>query len=365
MAVKTLPPTREMYDALLRRDPAYDGIFVVAVRTTGIFCRPTCPARKPQARNVEFFSSHREALRAGYRPCKRCRPLDNGGAPPEWVERLRQRVDRAPTERVTDRDLRAMAIDPARARRYFKRNYGMTFHAYHRARRMGLALAEVRRGRDLTGVGYGHGFESPSAFRKAFARVFGRTPGASRDLACLRARWVDTPLGAMIAVASREGLALLEFTDRRGLESQIASLRRRLRCAIVPGRAEPLAMIADELGRYFAGTLTKFAVPLDLRGTPFQEQVWRRLLEIPFGGTLSYGRLADDIGRPGASRAVGRANGDNRLAIVVPCHRVVRTDGSLCGYGGGLWRKKWLLDHEQNVAAARGSRSPIPSGAML
>jgi AraC family transcriptional regulator of adaptative response/methylated-DNA-[protein]-cysteine methyltransferase len=351
MSVKTLPKPREMYDALLRRDPSYDGIFFVAVKTTGIFCRPTCPARKPQARNVEFFANHHEALLAGYRPCKRCRPLDNGGTPPAWVERLLSRVDRTPTERVTDTDLRAMSIDPARARRYFKRSYGMTFHAYHRARRMGLALSDVRRGRDLTSVGYGHGFDSPSAFREAFARVFGKPPGASRDLACLWARWLDTPLGPMIALAGKDALALLEFVDRRALETQIAVLRRRFGCTIVPGSADPLDQVADELARYFGGTLTTFTVPIDLRGTPFQEAVWRRLIRIPFGESLSYGRLADDIGRPGASRAVGRANGDNRLAIIVPCHRVVRSDGSLCGYGGGLWRKRWLLDHERGVRA--------------
>ncbi|MHC5016778.1 MAG: bifunctional transcriptional activator/DNA repair enzyme AdaA, partial [Planctomycetota bacterium] len=329
MSMQTLPRPQEMYDALLRRDTGYDGIFVVGVRTTGIFCRPTCAAKKPQARNVEYFATAREALLAGYRPCKRCRPLDNGGCPPAWVKRLLERVDRAPTARVTDTDLRAMSIDPARARRYFKRHFGMTFHAYHRARRMGLALSEVRRGRDLTDVGYRHGFDSPSGFRYAFARVFGP---------CRRARWLDTPLGAMVAVAGSEGLSLLEFVDRRGLETQITSLRKRLGCAIVPGPTEPLEAIADELSRYFAGTLTRFTVPLELPGTPFQVAVWRRLMKIPFGGTISYGQLAGELGRPGAQRAVGRANGDNRLAIVVPCHRVVRTDGSLCGYGGGLWR---------------------------
>jgi AraC family transcriptional regulator of adaptative response/methylated-DNA-[protein]-cysteine methyltransferase len=350
MSMQTLPKPQEMYDALLRRDAAFDGIFYVAVKTTGIFCRPTCPAKKPQARNVEYFPTSREALLAGYRPCKRCRPLDNGGRPPGWVESLLQRVDRAPTARVTDADLREMSIDPARARRYFKHHYGMTFHAYHRARRMGLALADVRRGRELNAVGYRHGFDSPSGFRHAFARVFGRPPGASRDLPSRCARWLDTPLGAMLAVAGRDGLSLLEFVDRRGLEAQIAGLRRRLGCAIVPGPAEPLDAIADELERYFAGTLTRFTVPLELPGTPFQVKVWNRLMRIPFGETLSYRELAADIGRPGAQRAVGRANGDNRLAILVPCHRVVRANGSLCGYGGGLWRKKWLLDHEKRVA---------------
>ncbi len=347
--MKTLPPEAEMYQALLRRDRGYDGIFVVGVKTTGIFCRATCFARKPRRENVEYFATASEALLAGYRPCRRCRPLDNGEQPPQWVESLRRRVDRAPTARVSDADLRAMSIDPHRARRYFKRHYGMTFHAYHRARRMGMALREVRAGRDLTEVGFRHGYGSPSGFRYAFARVFGGPPGRHRQAGCLYVRWLDTPLGALVAVAGDDGLCLLEFVDRRGLETQISTLRRRLDGAIVPGRNAHLDAIAVQVGRYFEGTLMRFTVALVMPGTPFQEAVWRRLLQIPYGHTSTYSQLANELDRPGASRAVGRANGDNRLAIVVPCHRVVRADGNLCGYGGGLWRKKWLLDHERGV----------------
>jgi AraC family transcriptional regulator of adaptative response/methylated-DNA-[protein]-cysteine methyltransferase len=344
-----------MYRALVRRDSAYEGVFVVGVRTTRIFCRPTCGAKKPRRENVEFFTTVRDALHAGYRPCKRCRPMDVHRQPPAWVVRLMQRVDREPSRRISDADLRAISIEPSRTRRYFKQNYGMTFHAYHRARRMGLALAEVRRGRDPTQVGLRHGFDSSSGFRDAFARVFGKPPGRSRNMACMLTRWLDSPLGALLAVANTEGLCLLEFADRRGLERELATLRRRFDCAIVPGDNEHLDTVADELERYFAGELTRFAVPLALRGTPFQLSVWNRLLNIPLGRTCSYGQMAADLGRPGAQRAVGRANGENPLAIIVPCHRVLRSDGSLCGYGGGLWRKKWLLEHERaattNVAA--------------
>ena len=346
--MRALPDTREMYDALLRRDAGYNGLFVVGVKTTGIFCRPTCTAKKPRFENVEYFSEASEALLAGYRPCRRCRPLDNGHQPPAWVSGLLGRVDRAPTARIRDTDLRSMSIDPIRARRYFKEHYGMTFHAYHRARRMGLALSEVRRGRDLTQIGYRHGYDSPSGFRYAFARVFGDSPGRSRAASCLLARWLETPLGGMLAVADDKGLCLLEFVDRRALETQITTLRRRLGRAIVPGQSPHLDTIARELAGYFDGTLDRFEVRLTLAGTPFQVAVWKRLLEIPAGETTTYSAIADDLGRPGASRAVGRANGDNRLAIVIPCHRVVRADGTLCGYGGGLWRKRWLLEHERS-----------------
>jgi len=348
-----LPDQATMYRALLDCDPAYDGVFVVAVKTTGVFCRPICKARKPRRKNVEFFATIREALQAGYRPCKRCRPLEAHGKPPNWVRRLLEAVERAPDRRFTDAELRTLSLDPARVRRYFKEHYGMTFHAYQRARRMGLALAEVRRGGDLNAVGLRYGFESASGFRDAFARMFGRPPGRGRDTSCLLARWLDTPLSAMLAVASDEGLCLLEFVDRRALERQIATLRRRLRCAIVPGNNGHLDTIADELARYFKGTLTEFTVPVVLAGTPFQLAVWNRLRRIPHGQTLSYAQLAEDIRRPGAQRAVGRANGDNRIAIVIPCHRVVRADGALCGYGGGVWRKRWLLERERAVAAGR------------
>ncbi len=341
-----------MYEALVRSDRSYDGIFFVGVRTTGIFCRPTCRAKKPRPENVEYFTAADEALHAGYRPCRRCHPLDNGHRPPEWISTLLQRVDRAPTARIKDDDLRAMSIDPIRTRRYFKEHYGMTFHAYHRARRLGLALSDVRRGRVLSRVALRHGYNSPSGFRYAFSRTFGAAPAAGGATPCLLARWIETPLGAMLALANDEGLCMLEFVDRRSLETQVTVLRKRLAAAIVPGRNRHLDAIADELARYFDGTLQHFTVAIMMPGTPFQAEVWRHLRAIPYGETSTYAALADELGRPGAQRAVGRANGDNRIAIVIPCHRVVRSDGTLCGYGGGLWRKKWLLEHERKGAKA-------------
>lgn len=344
----TLPSQNRMYQAVLRRDAEFDGVFFTGVKTTGIFCRPTCTARKPNPESVEFFSTAREALLAGYRACKRCRPMDMLGAPPEWVRQLSDFVERDPAKRLRAADLRAMRIDPDRASRWYKRNYGMTFQAYHRARRMGIALAAVRNGGDLNHVGLRNGYESTSGFREAFSRLFGKPPGQADDLACLVARRFDSPLGPLLTIASDEGLCLLEFVDRRMLKTQLATLRRRFDCAIVPGDNTHLLHIADELSQYFAGTLKHFTVPLVLRGTPFQLKTWKRLMDIPCGQTLSYAQMARDIGSPGSQRAVGKANGDNRLAIIVPCHRVVRSDGTLCGYGGGIWRKQWLLEHEQS-----------------
>jgi AraC family transcriptional regulator of adaptative response/methylated-DNA-[protein]-cysteine methyltransferase len=360
-----MPAPNEMYQALLNRDGSYEGLFVVAVKTTGIFCRPTCPARKPHLENVEFFPQPREALLAGYRPCKRCRPMDAHGRPPQWVQRVLDEVDRAPAARFTDAHLRDMGAEPSRVRRYFKDHYGMTFHAYHRARRMGLALSAIRAGEDLTQVGMAHGYESLSGFRDAFTRTFGAPPGNGASLNVLYARWLDTPLGPMLAVANDDALYLLEFCDRRAIETQIDILRRRTGCSIVPGDCEPLHSISAELNRYFAGELQAFETPLEMPGSPFQQAVWRQLCAIPYGRTSSYAQMASDVGRERAARAIGRANGENRLAIIVPCHRVVRRDGSLCGYGGGMWRKQWLLDLERAHAGLDDATSLFDDGARV
>ncbi len=233
----------------------------------------------------------------------------------------------------------------------------MTFQAYHRSRRMGLALASLRAGEDCTAVAYDHSYESLSGFRDAFKRTFGATPGRSDAVQCIHTGRLETPIGPMVAGATDDGICLLEFADRRALQTETAFLRERLAGAFLPGRHRHLDRLREELGEYFDGQRRAFSVPLITPGTFFQQTVWENLRRIPFGQTLSYSRLAKQIGRPGAQRAVGRANGDNRIAILIPCHRVVKDDGTLCGYGGGVWRKRFLLDLEsravQSFAPAR------------
>jgi AraC family transcriptional regulator of adaptative response/methylated-DNA-[protein]-cysteine methyltransferase len=178
-----LPEEDEMFRAVLDRDRGYDGVFFVAVRTTGIFCRPTCPARKPRRENVEFFPTTRDAVLAGYRACRRCRPLEFRGEPPEWLADLLAAVEQDRLRRWRDGDLRARGLDPARVRRWFQREHGMTFHAYQRARRLGAALGQLRHGEDLTMVALDHGYESLSGFQDAFQTIFGdRIP--ARGLGC-------------------------------------------------------------------------------------------------------------------------------------------------------------------------------------
>jgi len=351
-AMKSLPPIAEMQHAYQRRDAAYDGLFFIGVRTTAVFCRPTCPAKSPLPKNVEFFATAAEALFAGYRPCKRCRPMEITNQP-TWATKLIEDVERDPAGRISEADLRSRGIDPATVRRHFLRNYGMTFQAYTRSRRLSRAFNCIRDGHALDETILDSGYESHSGFREAFGQAFGFTPGDARNRNCVMLGWMQSPLGPLIAGATRDGVCLLEFTDRRMLVKQLETLRKRFGEAALVGQNEHLARLEQELARYFAGSLQTFTVPLVFPGTPFQQRVWQQLLQVPYGETRSYYDLARSIGAPNAVRAVGRANGLNRIAILIPCHRIVEKNGNLGGYGGGLRRKQFLLNLEQSTLAAR------------
>lgn len=342
-----LPSRRKMEQALLGKDASYDGIFFAAVKTTGIFCRPSCPCKKPFLKNVEFYASAREALFSGFRPCRRCRPMEASGEHPDWVQSLLRHIEGNPDLKLKDYDIRKMGIQPEKARRYFLKNFGMTFQAYSRARRLGTSFQKIRKGNKLDDVILEHGYESHSGFRDAFGKIFGTPPGRSVNSECVITSWIESPLGPLVAGATSKGICLLEFSDRRMLEAQIKTLKSRFKCAIVPGSNEWLEKMTVELAEYFVGKRRQFTVPLVYPGAPFEERVWNGLLRIPYGETRSYEALADEIGAPKAQRAVGRANGMNRIAILIPCHRVVNKDGKLGGYGGGLWRKQRLLDLER------------------
>ena len=341
-----MPPPTEMERAYLERDASYNGIFFLGVRTTGIFCRPTCPARKPLPKNVEYFASPGRALAAGYRPCKRCLPLALDDQP-AWAADLIAAVENHPSKRLSETDLRSRGLDPGTVRRYFLSRYGMTFHAYARSRRLTGALSFIREGGEIDDAVYESGYDSHSGFREAFARAFGSPPGASRERECVLLAWMKSPLGPLVAGATAAGVCLVEYTDRRMLEAQIGSVRRVFGAPVIPGSNAHLDRLQEEMASYFSGTLRRFSVPLTYPGTPFQVRVWKQLLAVPFGETRSYEEMAAAVGQPRAVRAVGRANGLNRIAIVIPCHRVVNKDGNLCGYGGGLWRKQYLLDLER------------------
>jgi AraC family transcriptional regulator of adaptative response/methylated-DNA-[protein]-cysteine methyltransferase len=191
------------------------------------------------------------------------------------------------------------------------------------------------------------GYQSHSGFREAFARVFGATPGRGEGVDPIALTWIESPVGPLVAGADDRGVCLLEFSDRRMLEAQLVTLRKRLGRTLIPGAHPYLERLRLELAEYFDRKRTTFEVPLHAPGTPFEERVWSALLTIPYGEVRSYSDIAETVGSPKAVRAVGRANGMNRIAIVIPCHRVIGKDGSPVGYGGGLWRKQHLLELER------------------
>ncbi|PLR77377.1 bifunctional transcriptional activator/DNA repair enzyme protein Ada [Bacillus sp. V3-13] len=346
---------REYYQALIEKNTEYEGVFYVGVKTTGVFCRPTCPARKPKFENCEFFETAQQALLASYRPCKRCRPLSHPNQVSELVQKLVEAVEKNPEKRWKDQDFRELSVDASTARRQFKKRFGMTFVEYARARRMGLAMKQIREGEAVIDAQLSTGYESSSGFRDAFSRIMGAAPTMLGQSNILKAAWLDTKLGPMIAIADEEALYLLEFVDRRGLEREVERLRHKTKSAIIPGETEPIRSIKTELDQYFDGKLTEFKTPLFFLGSPFQRRVWDELRKIPYGQTVSYSGLAAAIGKPSAFRAAANANGANQLAIIIPCHRVINTNGELGGYAGGLTRKKWLINHEAKVRIEHNS----------
>jgi AraC family transcriptional regulator, regulatory protein of adaptative response / methylated-DNA-[protein]-cysteine methyltransferase len=343
-----LPPPDEMYRAFVERDSRYDGIFLTGVTSTGIFCRPSCPARKPRRQHVRFFREAREARDAGFRACLRCRPTELPGTRPGWMRALEAEFAADPSLRLRDHDLRERGLDPATVRRAFRRHHGVTFHAWQRSGRLGRALEALGQGESIAGTAFGSGYESLSGFTEALGKLTGRPPSANRKTRVVSLFQVTTPLGPMLGGEIDEALCLLEFADRRMLPSQLRTLETRLGAVLVPARGETAVSrtIRTELDAWFEGRLDRFEIPLLLAGTPFQEAAWQALLRIPKGETRSYAEQAQALGRPRAVRAVARANGANRIAIVVPCHRVVGSDGRLRGYGGGVARKRALLELE-------------------
>ncbi len=346
MTTTTLPDRHTMYEALVNKNSQFEGIFFAAIKTTGIFCRPTCTARKPKPENVEYFPTTKEAMANGYRPCKVCHPMQMKGEFPDWLKGLMDEVAADPAIRLKNADLLERGISSDRVRRWFLKNHGMTFQAYLRMQRINQAFGQIRHGEKVIESAFENGYESLSGFGETFKKTTGFAPKESQQQELITITRIPTPLGPMLAGATEEGICLLEFTDRRMLETQLARLKKYLKTETITGHSLHFETLSTQLAEYFKGERKDFDLPLLLPGTDFQKKVWDQLMTIPFGKTRSYAEQAIAIGNPKAVRAVAKANGDNRLAIIVPCHRVIGSDGKLTGYGGGLWRKEWLLAHE-------------------
>jgi AraC family transcriptional regulator of adaptative response/methylated-DNA-[protein]-cysteine methyltransferase len=281
--------------------------------------------------------------------------MQRQGETPGWLKPLLEAVDAETETRWSDADIRALNIQPGRVRRWFQKNHGMTFHAYARARRLGLALDQIRRGSSVVSSALDHGYDSLSGFNDAFRNMLGTNPKTARDSTIVYVARIMTPLGPMLAGATEKAVCLLEFADRRMLELQLRRIRKHFGAFFLAASNPILELLETELEAYFDGKLQHFTVPIAFPGSEFQQAVWRMLLRIPYGNTISYKDLALELKAPRSVRAVARANGDNRIAILIPCHRVIGNNGDLTGYGGGLWRKQRLLEMETK---ARGLSNP-------
>jgi AraC family transcriptional regulator of adaptative response/methylated-DNA-[protein]-cysteine methyltransferase len=343
----------EYYQALVDKDSQYVGIYYAGVKTTGIFCISTCRARKPKQENVVFYSSAKEALQHGFRPCKVCQPTATVDNPPEEIQILLKMLADDPDIRIKDYTLRIMGYSPEKVRRWFKQHHQLPFQAYQRMIRLNAAYEQLKNGASITSAALDSGYESLSGFGYSFKKTFQNSPKSKVLDTLIYLHRFTTPLGPMYAAATDQGLCLLEFTDRRMLETEFEDLTRRLKARIVVGQNSIIKEALLQLEAYFSGADLRFDIQLDTPGTDFQKQVWRELQTIPIGQTRSYQEQATAIGNAKAVRAVANANGHNRVSIIIPCHRVIGSDGQLTGYGGGLPRKQWLLDHERHYTMGK------------
>ncbi len=350
-----MEPEREIfYKAFIERDSSFEGVFIVGVKTTGIFCRPTCPA-KPKLENIEFFPSAKEAMQSGYRACKVCKPLEKSGNPPSNISRLLKYMEDNPAIKIKDADLKNLGLEPSQVRRWFLKNHKLTFHAYQRMHRVNNAFQRFQSGRSVTDVAYESGYDSLSGFAGMFKNIIGASPLHSKNKRIINITRIETDLGTMIAGATDKGICMLEFADCKTLETELSRLTDSLKAPLVQGDNVFFDALRRQLEQYFKGELQTFDIPLDLSGTEFQKQAWLGLLQIPYGSTTTYAKQAERLGKPSAVRAVANANGKNMISIVLPCHRVIGTDGTPVGYGGGIWRKKKLLELEKENVTTKAN----------
>ncbi len=328
--------------AFSARNRAFDGMFVGAVKTTGIYCKPSCPARHPLPHNVEYFADGEGARAAGYRACLRCKP-DEVGRDREAVTRAVALIEANEAMPVLDRLAAQVGYAPHHFHRLFKRDLGVTPIAYARALRARRAETKLRETGTVTKAIYDAGYESPSRFYADASDRLGMTPSAWKKGGAgvtIRYAIVDTILGSMLLAATDKGICRLSFD-----EDETALVQRFPNATIEQGDAAMAALVAGAIAAV-ERPATMPDLPIDVAGTAFQEAVWQELRRIPAGETRTYAQIAAAVGKPGAVRAAGSANGANNVSVLIPCHRVIRTDGSLGGYAYGLERKAELLKRE-------------------
>ena len=348
MMIERASDEENRWTAVLNRDPGADGRFVYAVASTRIYCRPTCPSRRPNRRQVRFFPTPVEAEQKGYRACRRCHPRQPEQAAERRVREATVYLDRHLDETVTlERLGLAVGMSPYHLQRTFKRLTGMTPREYASGRRVDRMKTQLKKGDTVSRATYDAGFSSASRAYEHSQRRMGMTPAAYRDGGAgvlIRFSVADTSAGALLVAGTDRGVCAVTLGDDAATLE--AELRREYPAAEIE-RAD--ASLADWTAAVVARVEGRDAarVPLDLRGTAFQRRVWDALQRIPRGSTRSYSEIARELGQPTAARAVAGACAGNRIAVVVPCHRVVREDGGLGGYRWGVERKRELLKREK------------------
>src|SRR5690242_16321763 len=342
----SVPDGDEAWRAVERRDPRFDGRFVYAVRSTRIYCRPSCPSRRPARQRVTFYAAPDAAEEAGYRACRRCHPREARLAPAAVaVERARLHIEQNPDQGVTLSSLAAqVGMSPFHLQRTFKRLIGVSPREYQDSLRVTRFKSRLRSGDTVSRATYEAGFGSSSRVYERSDRSLGMTPAAyRRGGAGMRIAYtiIESTFGKLLVATTERGVCAVALGDSD--ERLIASLRSDFPNAEVERADDARREWVEEIVSYIGGGNVGLTAPLDLRGTEFQRQVWALLRKIPPGRTKSYAEIAAALGNPNATRAVARACASNRLAVVIPCHRVVRTDGTLGGYRWGMERKERLL----------------------
>jgi AraC family transcriptional regulator, regulatory protein of adaptative response / methylated-DNA-[protein]-cysteine methyltransferase len=354
----------DRWQAVLARATAADGEFVYGVVTTGVYCRPTCPSRRPRRANVRFFGSAAEAAAGGLRPCRRCEPDGPGLARrrADMVAAACRQIEEAADEPTLTALADAAGMSPHHFHRVFKSVTGLTPKAYAAAHRASRVRAALRTGPSVTDAIYDAGFGSSGRFYASSGARLGMTPTQYRnggDGARVRFALGRSSLGPMLVAASDRGVCAIQFGDDPA--ALVSDLQVQLpRAESITHDPDLEALVADVVGMVEHGDRT-VDLPLDLRGTAFQERVWQALRGIPAGTTATYAQVADSIGSPTAVRAVAAACAANRLAVAIPCHRVVRSDGSLAGYRWGVERKRALLEREGALPPPDPATDQVPS----
>jgi AraC family transcriptional regulator, regulatory protein of adaptative response / methylated-DNA-[protein]-cysteine methyltransferase len=354
-AAKSAEAEEKLWNAVLARDAARDGEFVFAVSSTGVYCRPSCAARRPRRENVQFFATPHQAERAGYRACLRCRPKSlSGNSESDSVKAICRFIEQHLDEPLTlERLGKEFHQSPFHLQRRFKATLGITPREYADSCRLRLLKRNLQAGDNVTTAMYDAGYGSSSRLYERTASQLGMTPDKYRRgaiAAAIRYTCTDSPLGHMLIAATDRGVCSIQFARTDG--ELIEGLKREFPFATRKTdngglRSWVNALLKHMRGKDAGKNKKESALPLDIRATAFQRRVWTYLQSIPFGATLSYSEVAKGIGEPRATRAVARACATNPVAVAIPCHRVVRQDGSMGGYRWGIERKKALLAMEQ------------------